>query len=132
MPRKVRCCTCSYGASGQLQESDMYLHQLKHKIKARWFSKSFKQSTGKNKQGAYCGILRRCHGWNSTMFENFIGGYFNFLNIMHLFNKSYKPKTMISWTGRPGMLQFMGSQRVGHDWVTELNWTECYWNFKIY
>jgi len=29
------------------------------------------------------------------------------------------------WTGRPGMLQFMGSQRVRHDWATELNWTEC-------
>ena len=28
------------------------------------------------------------------------------------------------WTGRPGMLWFMGSQRVGHDLVTELNWTE--------
>ena len=30
-----------------------------------------------------------------------------------------------SWwlTGRPGALQFMGLQRVGHDWVTELNWT---------
>ena len=29
-----------------------------------------------------------------------------------------------SWwlTGRPGVLRFMGSQRVGHDWVTELNW----------
>ena len=26
------------------------------------------------------------------------------------------------WTGRSGVLQFMGSQRVGHDWVTELNW----------
>ena len=26
------------------------------------------------------------------------------------------------WTGRPGMLQFMGLQRVRHDWVTELNW----------
>ena len=26
------------------------------------------------------------------------------------------------WTGRPGVLQFMGSQRVRHDWVTELNW----------
>ena len=26
------------------------------------------------------------------------------------------------WTGRPGMLQFMGSQRVGHNCVTELNW----------
>ena len=28
------------------------------------------------------------------------------------------------WTGRPGVLRFMGSQRVGHHWVTELNWTE--------
>jgi len=28
------------------------------------------------------------------------------------------------WTGRPGMLQSMGSQRVGHDWVNELNWSE--------
>ena len=26
------------------------------------------------------------------------------------------------WTGRPGVLWLMGSQRVGHDWVTELNW----------
>ena len=25
------------------------------------------------------------------------------------------------WTGQPGVLQFMGSQRVGNDWVTELN-----------
>ena len=28
------------------------------------------------------------------------------------------------WTGRPGVLRFMGSQRVGHDWVTELNWED--------
>jgi len=27
------------------------------------------------------------------------------------------------WTGRPGMLRFMGSQRVRHNWVTELDWT---------
>ena len=26
------------------------------------------------------------------------------------------------WAGKPGVLQSMGSQRVGHDWVTELNW----------
>ena len=26
------------------------------------------------------------------------------------------------WPGRPGVLRFMGSQRVGHDWATELNW----------
>ena len=26
------------------------------------------------------------------------------------------------WTGRPGVLRLMGSQRVGHHWATELNW----------
>ena len=26
------------------------------------------------------------------------------------------------WTGRPGVLRFMGSQRVEHDWTTKLNW----------
>ena len=29
------------------------------------------------------------------------------------------------WTGRPGVLQFMGSQRVGHDWATDLIWSDC-------
>ena len=31
-----------------------------------------------------------------------------------------------SWwcTGRPGVLRFMGSRRVGHDWANQLNWTE--------
>ena len=28
------------------------------------------------------------------------------------------------WSGKPGMLQSMGSQRIGHDWTTEMNWTE--------
>ena len=32
------------------------------------------------------------------------------------------------WTGRLGMLQPMGSQRVGHDWATNLNWTETWSN----
>ena len=30
------------------------------------------------------------------------------------------------WTGKPGMLRFMGLQRVRHDWATELNWTDDY------
>ena len=35
-----------------------------------------------------------------------------------------------SWrrTGRPGVLQFMGSQRVGHDWATDLTWLYTYRN----
>ena len=28
------------------------------------------------------------------------------------------------WTGMPGVLRFTGSQRVGHNWATEPNWTE--------
>ena len=30
------------------------------------------------------------------------------------------------WTGKPGVLQSMGSQRVGHNWASKLNW-----NFKL-
>ena len=30
------------------------------------------------------------------------------------------------WTGKPGVLQSMGSQRVGYDWATELNWLYIY------
>ena len=32
------------------------------------------------------------------------------------------------WTGKPGMLQSMGSQRLRHDWATELNCTFPIWN----
>ena len=28
------------------------------------------------------------------------------------------------WTGKPGVLQSMGFQRIRHDWMTKLNWTE--------
>ena len=33
------------------------------------------------------------------------------------------------WTGKPGVLWFMGSQRVGHVWATELKWTR---KFKLF
>ena len=41
------------------------------------------------------------------------------------------------WTARPGVLRFIRSQRVGHDWATKLNWTEysimyMYHNFFIH
>ena len=41
-------------------------------------------------------------------------------------NKKSKRKQRLSWwwTGRPGVLRFTGSQRVGHDWATELNWRQ--------
>ena len=36
------------------------------------------------------------------------------------------------WTGKPGVLRFMGSQRVGHNWATELMWTELNWLFSTF
>ena len=38
------------------------------------------------------------------------------------------------WTGRPGVLQSMGLQRVRHDWATELNWRKDHgtWNVTSY
>ena len=52
---------------------------------------------------------------------------FNFFNLFYF--STFIPWVWVNskswwWTGRPGMLQFMGSQRAGHDWMTELNWTE--------
>ena len=36
------------------------------------------------------------------------------------------------WTGRPGMLRFMGLQRFRHDWATELNWRmKCLRNIQV-
>ena len=35
------------------------------------------------------------------------------------------------WKGRPGVLRFMGSQRVGHNWVTELNWWLSWWGIRL-
>ena len=35
------------------------------------------------------------------------------------------------WTGRPGVLRFMGSQGVGHDWATELNCIDIYANSQV-
>ena len=36
------------------------------------------------------------------------------------------------WTGKPGVLQSIGLQRVGHHWVTELNWfiVICYFYYS--
>ena len=36
------------------------------------------------------------------------------------------------WTGRPGVLRFMGSQRVRHDWANELYWTELNTYLDLY
>ena len=71
-------------------------------------------------------------------------GFYNILNLPLLFrsyNKSYNiifwiyPCYLLSgswwWTGNPGVLQSMGSQRVRDDWATELKWTDRCYRFTI-
>ena len=47
--------------------------------------------------------------------------------ITHLMHTGLVDSRNWWWTGRPSMLQSMGSQRVGHNWATELNWTTWEW-----
>ena len=46
--------------------------------------------------------------------------------IMDLMDMSYSKIWGLVMNREPGVLKLMGSQRVRHDWVTELNWTEPY------
>ena len=44
--------------------------------------------------------------------------------ITDLINMSLSELWELWWTEKPSVLQSMGSQRVGHDWATEVYWTE--------
>ena len=58
---------------------------------------------------------RRRRGWQRT---RWLDGITDSMDMGWVDSRSWW------WTGRPGVLWFMGSQRVGHDWATELNWTQ--------
>ena len=68
-------------------------------------------------------ISKKCQGFTIAMDEG---------NTMHLVCSFFGEECSTFWvnsgswwwTGRPGVLRFMGSQRVGHDWATELSWTD--------
>ena len=49
------------------------------------------------------------------------------LDITDLIDMSLSNSGSWWWTGKPGLLQSMEPQRVGHDWVTELNWTDLFY-----
>ena len=52
--------------------------------------------------------------------ENEMAGWHHWLNGHEFWVSSRR----WLWTGRPGVLRFMGSRRVGQDWATKQNWTE--------
>ena len=70
-----------------------------------------------------------------------IQGYCYHLSKFHIYALVYCIGTWVwvnsgSWwrTGRPGVLRFLGSQRVGHDWATDLIWSDLilYWCFSFW
>ena len=66
---------------------------------------------------------RRRRGWQKMRW---------FDGITDLMDMSLSKLRSWWWIGRPGMLQSMGSQRVSHDWATELSWTEKAKLFPLY
>ena len=63
-------------------------------------------------RGQFCSILKDDKGWDGWM------------GSLTQWTRVWVNSGSWWWTGRPDMLQSMGSQRVGHNWATELNWTE--------
>ena len=80
----------------------------------------------------YCGhLMQRVDSLEKTLMLGGIGGRRRGWQRMRRLDGITTRWTWVSvnsrslwWTGRPGVLRFMGWQRVGHDWVTELNWTD--------
>ena len=64
--------------------------------------------------------------WSSHLFRNrWFGFTFRFLSLKWKMDDQWSRELHQSPQALPNcMLQFMGSQRAGHDWATELNWTE--------
>ena len=65
---------------------------------------------------------RRRRGWQRMRWLDSITGSMDMS-----FNKPWSWQ----WTGRPGMLQSMGSQRARHDWATELKVTNFQFCYKL-
>ena len=92
------------------------LKGLMLKLKLQYFGHLMWRVDSLEKTLMLGGIVgRRRKGWQRMRWLD---------GITDLMDMSWVNSGSLWWTGRPGVLWFMGSQRVGHDWATELNWTD--------
>ena len=99
----------------------------------------FGRNDAKSETPVLCHLMRRVDSLEKTLILGGIGGKrrrgwqrMRWLDgIINSMDMSLHE--LQSWwsTGRPGVLQFMGSQRVGHDWATELNWKSLWLSHSV-
>ena len=92
------------------------LEELMLKLKLQYFGHLMQRIDSLERTLMLGNIEGRRRGWRDEM----VGWHYQLDG--HQFGSSSG-----GWwrTGKPGVLQSMGLQRVGHDWVTELYWTSC-------
>ena len=105
------------------------------KLKLQYFGHLMQRTDSLEKTlmlGKIEGRRRGHRGWDGWMTS--LTQWYYWLN-RHEFEQALR----VGWTGKPGVLQSMGLQRVGHNWATERNWYVpklpylfiCWWTSRL-
>ena len=145
-------CELDYKESWVLKNWTFELWCWRRLLRVPWIARRFNQSIRKEISPG-CSLEELCWSWNSNTLATWCeeltylkrpwfwerlkaGGEGNYRG-WDVWMGSLTQWTWVwvnSWcwwqTGRPGVLQFIGSQKVGYDWVTELNWGFLFSQFK--
>ena len=93
---------------------DYSLEGLMLKLKLQYFSHLMWRANSLEKTLMLCKIQDRSRGDDR--------GWYGWMASLTQWTWVWASSESSWWTGRPGVLQSMGLQRVGHDWATKLNW----------
>ena len=124
LKKTLECpCTAKRSSQSVLKEisPEYSLEGLVLKLKLQYFGHLMQRADSFEKTLMLGKIVgRRRRGWQRVRWLDGITDSMDWVSWNSWVSASFQSWW---WTGRPGVLQSMGSQRVGHDWVTKLNWT---------